>query len=296
MVVLSPPGGANARPSQPLAAALLVLFLLLAIPGWAAPDRAAPGRAAPGRTETVVVPMDPYPPWKVVDTQSRTVSPEGIDNRLLEAVLAAFNTAYGANLEPDYQAFPWKRCLELLRQGRADLISGILRTPEREQYLVFIDPPYKTHSAKVFYLRKGEGRHIRRHEDLHGLRIGVQAGVRYFERFDTDPAIYKEDVSEDLYNFRKLEHGRIDAFISTETQADYLIAVHGFADRFEKAHYRHDYELPVYFALSRRSPWAEAAPRFSWIVEKLATEGVFKGIIEGYFKRLEAAWGERKTP
>lgn len=269
------PAGTDARTGKATIAALLALWLL-----W------LPG---PGRAEPVVIPVDPYPPWKFVDTRTWTVSPEGIDNRLLEAVLAAYNAAYGTDLEPDYRGYPWKRCLELLRRGEADLISGVLRNPDREQYLIFIEPPYKTRSAKVFYLRKGEGRRLRRHEDLYGLRIGVQAGVSYFERFDADPRIRKEEVSEDLYNFRKLEHGRIDAFISTESQADYLIAVHGFTGRFEKAEYRHDYELPVYFALSRRSPWAGAAPRFSRIVGELAAGGVFEGIIGEYFEHLEAA-------
>ncbi|MDX1655776.1 MAG: transporter substrate-binding domain-containing protein [Candidatus Competibacteraceae bacterium] len=238
------------------------------------------------RAETITVPIDPYPPWKFVDTERWEVNRGGIDIRLVEVLLAAYNRRYGTDLQASFQAFPWKRCLELMRQGHADLISGILRRPEREEYLIFIEPPYKTHSTKVFYVLKGQGERIRRYEDLYGLTIGVQAGVRYFDRFDQDPRLIREEVSTDLFNFRKLAHGRIDAVISTESQADYLIALHGLQGRFDKAILRHDTELPVYFALSRRSPYAEQAGRFSQVVTELVETEAFSAIIEGFFTQL----------
>jgi polar amino acid transport system substrate-binding protein len=239
-----------------------------------------------GRAERLIVPMDPYPPWKFVDTLNWDVDPSGIDNRLIEALLSAYNETFGAELEAEYRGYPWKRCLDMMSSGQADLISGILRRPEREEYLIFIEPPYKTRSAKVFYVRKGEGERIRRYEDLHDLKIGLQAGVSYFEPFDSDTGVRKEEAGDDLSNLRKLVHGRIDAVISTETQADYLIAVEGLGDRIEKAPYRYDYELPVYFALSRQSLHADKAARFSDIVTRLVEEDVFETLIEDYFLSL----------
>ncbi len=253
---------------------LLLAVLLLSV---FAPD---------GQAERLVVPMDPYPPWKFVDTQHWAVDPNGIDNRLIEALLSAYNETFGAELEADYRGYPWKRCLDMMHSGQADLISGILKRPEREEYLIFIEPPYKTRSAKVFYVRKGEGERIRRYEDLHDLKIGLQAGVSYFEPFDSDTGIRKEEAGDDLSNLRKLIHGRIDAVISTETQADYLIAVEGLGDRIVKAEYRYDYELPVYFALSRQSPHADKAVRFSEIVTRLVEQNVFETLIEDYFRTL----------
>ncbi len=255
--------------------ALLLAVLLLSI---LTPD---------GRAERLIVPMDPYPPWKFVDTQRWDVDPTGIDNRLIEALLSAYNQKFDAELETEYRGYPWRRCLEMMNSGQADLISGILKRPEREDYLIFIEPPYKTRSAKVFYVRKGDGERIRRYEDLHDLKIGVQAGVSYFEPFDTDPEVHKEEAGDDLSNLRKLVHGRIDAVISTETQADYLIAVEGLGDSIEKAQYRYDYELPVYFALSRQSPHADKAARFSDIVTELVEQDVFETLIGDYFRTLE---------
>lgn len=246
----------------------------------------SPAFATDSRAERLVVPMDPYPPWKFVDTQLWSVDPNGIDNLLIETLLSAYNETFGAELDAEYRGYPWKRCLEMMHSGQADLISGILRRPEREAYLIFIEPPYKTRSAKVFYVRKGEGERIRRYADLRDLTIGLQAGVSYFEPFDSDTGIRKEEAGDDLSNLRKLVHGRIDAVISTETQADYLIAVEGLGERIEKAPYRYDYELPVYFALSRQSPHADKAARFSEIVARLVEQDVFETLIEDYFRSL----------
>jgi polar amino acid transport system substrate-binding protein len=246
--------------------------------------------ATPSHAERIVVPMDPWPPWKLVKEDWRV--DEGIDSRLVEALLAAYNTQYGAALQAEYVGCPWKRCLEMMRGGEADLISGIFKRPEREDYLLFIDPPYKSKSSKVFYVPKGKKASIRQYEDLYGLKLGTQAGVKYFERFDNDAKLHKEETSDDVANFNKLEYGRIDAAISTETQADYLIAVHGFKGKFEKAAYQYDEDLPVYFAISKKSPLAERATRMSDIIARMKDDGIFEKIIQDFFANLPDRAGE----
>ena len=238
------------------------------------------------RAEDLTVPMDPWPPWKLVDPQTWEVDPQGIDNHLIETLLTAYNQAFDADFRASYRGYPWKRCLDVMKSGHADLISGVLKSPEREEYLLFLEPPYKTRSAKVFYVRKGAGQHIQSYQDLYGLKIGVQAGVRYFEPFDDDPKLIKEEAGDDLSNLRKLLYGRVDAIVSTETQADYLIASQGLNGEFEKATYRYDYELPVYFALSRQSAYAHEQSKFAQIVAQLVEKGTFESIILDYFQKL----------
>ena len=238
------------------------------------------------QAEDLIIPMDPWPPWKLVDPQSWEVNPQGVDNLLIDALLSTYNQAFGADFRASYRGYPWKRCLDMMEKGDADLISGVLKSPEREQFLIFLDPPYKTKSAKVFYVREGGAQRIQQYEDLHELKIGVQAGVRYFEPFDDDPKIRKEEAGNDLSNLRKLQYGRVDAVISTETQADYLIATEGLAGQFDKASYRYDYDLPVYFAISRQSPYAQYHPQLSEVIADLSEEGVFEDIISDYFRRL----------
>ncbi|MEE4376842.1 MAG: transporter substrate-binding domain-containing protein [Candidatus Competibacteraceae bacterium] len=236
--------------------------------------------------EKIVIPMDPYPPWKFVETQTWQVNNQGIDVRLIEALLAAYNESYDPDLQAEYIGCPWKRCLEMMRTGEADLISGILKRPERESYLRFIEPPYKTNSTKVFYVKRGADISIQDYDDLYQFMVGTQAGVKYFERFDTDSKIEKEEVTKDLSNFMKLAHGRIDAVISTETQADYLLAINGLQDKFEKADFQYDADLPVYFAISRKSDYFTESSRFAELVSRLTQQGAFQVIIDNYFAEL----------
>jgi polar amino acid transport system substrate-binding protein len=238
------------------------------------------------RADDVIIPMDPWPPWKLVDTQTWMVDSGGVDNRLIEALLATYNQTFGVDLQASYRGYPWKRALDMMEKGNADLISGILKSPERERYLIFLEPPYKTKSAKIFYVRKGEQQRIQEYEDLYQLKIGVQAGVRYFAPFDDDPKIRKEEAGDDLSNLRKLQHGRLDAVISTETQADYWIATQSLEDQFDKASYRYDYDLPVYFALSRQSSLAQHSAQFSRVIAELSDKGVFEKVIADYFRDL----------
>ena len=238
------------------------------------------------RADDMIIPMDPWPPWKSVDPESWEVDPQGIDNRLIAALLTTYNQTFGTEIQANFRGYPWKRCLDMMEKGDADLISGVLKSPEREAYMIFLAPPYKTKSAKVFYVRKGAAQDIQHYEDLYKLKIGVQAGVRYFEPFDNDPKIHKEEAGDDLSNLRKLQYGRIDAVISTETQADYLIATQGLKGTFEKAHYSYNYDLPVYFALSRQSSYAKYHKQFSKVIADLAEKGVFEAIITDYFDEL----------
>ena len=238
------------------------------------------------KADTLIVPMDPWPPWKFVDTQTWQVENEGIDIQLIEVLISSYNQKFGKNITIDYRGYPWKRCLEMMRSGKADFISGVFKRPERENYMIFINPPYKTASVKAFYIRKDSKIAIRKYEDLYQLRIGVQAGVRYFERFDADPNIQKEEAGNDLSNFRKLTLGRIDAVISTETQADYLIATQGLKEKIKKTTYKYSASLPVYFAVSKKSAYAKQVPQFSEIVKELVEDNVFETIVENYFNAL----------
>jgi polar amino acid transport system substrate-binding protein len=237
-------------------------------------------------TETLIVPVDPWPPWKFVNTETWQVEKDGVDVQFITTLISTYNKSFGENITIDYRGYPWKRCLEMMRSGKADLISGVFKRPEREAYMVFIEPPYKTQSVKAFYIRKDDKISIRKYEDLYQLKIGAQAGVKYFERFDDDPNIQKQEAGNDLSNFRKLELGRIDAVISTETQADYLIASQGFKDKFKKATYKYTANLPVYFAISKKSAYAKKAAQFSEIVQQLVDAKAFDTIVENYFNAL----------
>ena len=83
---------------------------------------------------------------------------------------------------------------------------------------------------------KGKRNLIRQYDDLYSLRIGVSNGARYFPDFDEDEKLKKETVPETALNVRKLLKGRIDTFITTASQGDYLVHEMGVDDKIEQSY------------------------------------------------------------
>lgn len=95
--------------------------------------------------ENVNVPLDDYPPFKIVNG-SKVIG--GIDIMLTDALLRETGD------KAAYNVYPWARCLENMKQGHSDLISGITKKNDREEYMYFFNKPYKTKSIKAFFIIK----------------------------------------------------------------------------------------------------------------------------------------------
>lgn len=241
------------------------LFLLLAA-GWTG---SWASEAVPGPDE-VVVGISDSPPWKmVVEGQSA----QGIEVELIQLLFQRLG------LRPRFVGMPWARCLKSVEDGEVDLISGVLRLPEREGTMHFLEPAYKTSSNKVFYVRRGQGPVLRRCEDLAGLTVGVVRGQRYFQPFDSDDGILRDEATTAECSLKKLAKGRVSAVVCTESTCDWLIANNGMAGLFEKSPLRHEDPTPVYFVLSRKSRHAARLADFNRAVEDLDKGGVFRQVI-----------------
>ncbi|GBC60396.1 hypothetical protein DENIS_1348 [Desulfonema ishimotonii] len=166
------------------------------------------------------------PPWEI---QTEKGQFEGAEIEMFEYL------AEKMNFDIQFEVVPFKRCLHYMETGRADMLAGIFKRPEREAYIEYIEPPYKGRSDKSFYVLKGKKKMIRTYEDLYKLTIGVKNGVTYFPRFDADAKLKKDGVYENSMNISKLLRGRIDAFIMTGDFGDYMIRQAGAADKIEKA-------------------------------------------------------------
>ena len=217
----------------------------------------------------IIVPINHFPPWKITNTGNI----EGININLTRRLLSRIGE------KPVFISRPWKRCLTMMKKGQADLMNGILKRPEREEYLIFLEPPYKTKSTKAFYVLKGKSSLIKQYEDLQNLNIGTTLGSKFFHRFDDDTTLKKEIVKNNDLNIKKLIAGRIDTFIATETVADYQIAQKGLQDQIEKAEFIYSYPISVYFAVAKSSPLAKRIPELSAALKDMVDSGEVDSII-----------------
>ena len=227
------------------------------------------------QAEELVVALSNIPPWSI----AKEGTCEGINIEILEI----FSRKLGIKFR--YVVCPWKRCLAMMESGEADLMGTLLKSPDREIYMHYIDPPYWEKSRKIFFLQKGKTHLLKKHADLHNLTIGVLRGAKYFAAFDNDPKIVKYEVAKPIQLLRMLEKGRIDAFIGAQLPMEYrLLNYPEFKGKFEKAIYMHETKSSVYMAISKKSPFADRMPRFNKVMKQLVMGGEVVNIIDDFFQ------------
>jgi polar amino acid transport system substrate-binding protein len=230
----------------------------------------------PSQGREIIVLVEDYPPWSIVKPKPI----HGINIEIVKEISRRLD------LKPRYILYPWRRCLKMMELGKGDIMTGLLKRPEREEYMLYVEPPYKTSSTKAFYVPKGQKNRILKYEDLFNLNIGTTIGSKYFEPFDSDSRIIKYPIATDLQNLLKVEKNRLDALIGTGTHIDYLIYSEGFYGEFEKTVFRYDRQINVHMAISKKSPYADELPLFNKTMEQLVTEGTIDKIIDTFFVEL----------
>lgn len=174
-----------------LAAALLLILTLFA------------GRVGATEKPLVVVTADRVPMAYVKDGK-----PTGLLTDLAEE---AFRRA-GRKIE--IRLLPWPRCLVELKDGEADAILTIFKTPEREAQFAFSEEEV-LHQTESLFMKKG--RAFAFDGDLgqfSGLRVGVVYQTSYGARFDQALAGSLFGSVETQRNMadlvKMLAYGRID--------------------------------------------------------------------------------------
>lgn len=209
------------------------------------------------------------PPVKMLNSDGE---PTGVDIELMKEL------AQRLGLRVEYEFVPFKRGLYMLENGQVDLMTGVLRREEREEYLHFIEPAYKKISDKAFFVLRGNEDIVKKHEDLHNLVIGTVLGVKYYPKFDNDELIDKQSVTDSEAIFKLLLAHRVDTVISSEYSGDYRVSRLGLNDVISKADYAYRKEQKVYMVVSKKSVYAKKIDTINSVMEKLLNERVYDHI------------------
>lgn len=201
-----------------------------------------------------------------------------------QALLSAFAAKFGATVQGE--KVPFARRLTQLETGEIDLLAGVLKNQEREQYAYFLSPPYKQKTNKIFIMRKGEGEKLKTYEDLYRLQVGVQIGSNYFPRFDTDPKIDKIASTADANRLKMLLSDRFDALIHTELYGTFMIYSLGFQDQVEIAPYKYTRPNPVYIAISKKSELYNRKDELEEVFSQMVESGEVDMVIHSYFDSI----------
>ena len=181
-----------------LGAGILLVCLLLTLCGL---TQAAPLRVV----------VNHAPPYRIIDPPYYT----GYYIDLFK--LAADR----AELEISFISVPLKRAFQMLENGEADLILGPNKTPEREEFLIFLTQVPFPAEDKVFIVAHPE-LVIRNLTNLQHKRIDTLAGAAYHPDIDRSSQLNKHELKSYEQGLQRLMRDRSDVVIMPEAQADWL--------------------------------------------------------------------------
>lgn len=191
------------------------------------------------------------------------------------------------NIQPEFRLYPWKRCIQMVKTGKADAIFPPFFTKERAGFLYFPSEPM-SYTRNVVFARKNSRLIVEHLDDLKGLLVGVNLGYSYGSEFDT----YKENLTLDISIDEKMQilklsresPKRIDVAVVSEEPFMFLAKKLGYSELFEIVHILS--EQPSYIAFSKATGETGRllSEKFYDILYKLKNEGEIKKIEDSYLK------------
>lgn len=221
----------------------------------------------------------PAPPY-MIGAEDEGSPMSGIDVDIVKEI------AKRGGYELHFIKAPWKRALELMRSGDADILSSAYLTPERKVFMQYFDRPYLRSLPIAFYYKNDSGVRIDKFTDLYKYsEIGVLRGASYFKRFDTDPEIQKVEVTTQEQLYPMVLHDRIKLMAGYIPTENYFIFKYGYQNVIRRSNYIYNEPSFVYMAISKKSPLIKNYYRLNSINTLLHNEGLIKKIVNEYYER-----------
>lgn len=200
-----------------------------------------------------------------------------------------------AKLDCTYDIYPWRRAQELMKDGDADGMMVIGRNPEREEWIRFTPPLFRTEYG--IFVSADDDMAFTDLAQLQGYKIGVFAPSNTAKQLmavrdemlarGLDP-IEIDERPDDSSGFRKLAAGRIDAVYSNRDRGQQILDAEdlGAGVRYAGGHQ----EIFYYAGFARSFPDQELLDRFDDAWRELFRRGEAQDIIKSY--GLEPAQAE----
>lgn len=217
-----------------------------------------------------------YPPygWAISDTDYA-----GACNELLSLITPAGYVFRSVMV-------PWARAQEMARRGEIDLLINLRITPERSTWLKFSSNPTFFNPIVVF-MRKDKAIPFKSWDELKPLRGGVTIGDAFGNGFDE---FLKDKLDVDAIpnvggNFRKLNAGRIDYFVSGYYMGLAWLASAGLGDRITALSPPIS-STYIHLGFSRLSPHLGVLPEIDRQLALLGANGTLTRMLDEQLKKF----------
>ncbi|WP_157893188.1 transporter substrate-binding domain-containing protein [Salinivibrio sp. IB574] len=233
--------------------------------------------AAADTEKTLTYAVPHWPPW----TDTQTYPYQGIDVEIITAL------ADKVGFKINTLKCAWKRCLRLLEQGEADIATNVLKKADREVYLHYLTPAYRTNLNYVIYTHKGDMRAITTKQQLYPLQITIERGAHFPDEFSQDKNIQTRPVSQTLFAIKQLINQRANAVVGEEYQLDYLVSRLDTNRVLEKQPLLFSEPINAYIVLSKKSHHAEAVAQLSDTIAQMMDSGQIESMMRDYLRPNE---------
>lgn len=223
-------------------------------------------------SEPLQVVTDYWPPFRMQGVGGQL---EGLDIDLLDELQRRTGLRFEVRLQP------WARALEDMRRGQADLMTGLARTAEREQYIDYLQPSYHACAPRL-YGSPARAADIRAYDQLQGLRIGYVLQSAYFEPFDSDRALTKIGVKNEEQLLQMQLRGRIELMIGTDCQVDFQLRDPMLARQLVKLSYLPPQRTLLFVGLSRASARVAEHDLLAHALQQLLQDGWMERAAQRY--------------
>jgi len=220
---------------------------------------------------------DPWPPYTFGESGSV------VEKGLMVEVLAELSRR--VDLTFRLELYPWKRCIYMVQNQKADALMLTVKTAEREKFAYFTKPFFV--NKIQFYYKKGGSFSWNEFTDLKGLVIGVVDGSKYSQAFQD--AIVRHDLTVEVVhsieiNLQKLKTGRIDISPVLDVVAAETIAANAeFGGEFSVAE-KPLRIAPLQMAIGRSSPLMDYKDDINGAIDEMKKDGTLGAMYLKYIR------------
>jgi len=185
-----------------------------------------------------------------------------------------------------YHFYPWPRALALVEHGKADVIAGIYKSPEREAHFLFGDYPYYQDQIKLYALAD---RSFSWNGDLMSLkdkRIGVVRSWYHGAKFEKVQENLRLSTSDNLANgIRLLKQGFIDLLLANDLVMQHYLLTDNTGPAIVAIEPAVDIELG-YFAFRKDKVGAELRDKYNDALKEMIENGALAKL--AHARKLQA--------
>ena len=185
------------------------------------------------------------------------------------------------NMEAEFENYPWQRCLFNLKEGKADALISLLKTPEREEFTYFPENHISLSRTVLFTTADKNIKFTGSYEELKGLLIGVILGFTYGDAFDKATFLQKDESRDTEMLLTKLVKGRNDLGAENQAVVSASARKMGVADKIRFL------EPPIhtqklYVGFSKAKNLKKLSEDFSRQLGEFRNSDAYKAILEKY--------------